>query len=213
LTGDDIGCEGLNGYISGYRYIVAGVPTAPQANGSSLTEKQQHDPVQWMRFYWEQQDDDDPAGFLAMTSLLRLHHLMTTAVEQSLRADFKISLTEYQILKALQLSETGTWLLSRMARHLMVHATTVTLAVERLETKQLVKRHSHPRDRRATLMTITDDGRELTDRATDALHRIEFGLPDLATSQARSLMTMVARVRAAAGDLDRSYGSAPNGRG
>ena len=83
-----------------------------------------------MRFYWEQQSDDDPSGFLALTSLLRLHDLMTTSVDNCLRNEFRIGLTDFQILKALQLSETGTWLLSRMAWHLMVHATTVTLAAE-----------------------------------------------------------------------------------
>ena len=163
-----------------------------------------------MRYYWEQQSDDDPSGFLAMTSVLRLHDLMTTSADNCLRNECRIGLTDYQILKALQLSESGTWLLSRMAWHLMVHASTVTLAVERLETKQLVKRVSHPHDRRATLVAITEDGRELTDRATRALARTEFGLPGLSPSQARSMTATVARVRAVLGDLDRSYGSAPN---
>lgn len=193
--------------------MVAGPSTANAVNGSALTAKQQHDPVQWMRFYWEQQTTEDPSNFLAMTSLLRLQHLMTTALEQELRNECAISLTDFQILKALQLSETGTWLLSRMAWHLMVHATTVTLAVERLETKKLVTRHSHPHDRRATLVRITDEGRELTDRATEATSRVQFGLPGLTPSQARSLTATVARLRAAAGDLDRAYGSAPNDLG
>lgn len=183
------------------------------ADPSTLTDKQQHDPVQWMRFYAEQQNDHDAAGFLAMTSVLRLHHLMTTAVEKSLRTKFGISLTDYQILKALQLSESGTWLLSRLAWHLMVHATTVTLAVERLEAKRLVKRHSHPHDRRATLVTITADGRELADDATDALARVDFGLPGLTASQARSLTATIARLRVGAGDFDRAYGSAPSDLG
>ena len=163
-----------------------------------------------MRYFWEQQSDDDPAGFLAMTSVLRLHHLMTASVENCLRTESSISLTDYQILKALELSQTGTWLLSRMAWHLMVHATTVTLAVERLEAKDLVKRSSHPHDKRATLVTVTDAGRKLADRATEALSRIDFGLPGLAPSQARSMTAAIARVRAVAGDQDRSYGSAPN---
>ena len=106
--------------------MVAVPSIAHRADGSVLTGKQQHDPVQWMRFYAEQQNDDDPSGFLAMTSMLRLHHLMTTAVERRLRTEFTISLTDYQILKALQLSDSGTWLLIRMAWHLMVHASTVT---------------------------------------------------------------------------------------
>lgn len=189
--------------------MVAGASTTNQGNGSALTQKQQHDPVQWMRFYWERQTDDDPSGFLAMTSVLRLHHLMTSALEHRLRAECAISLTDYQILKALQLSETGTWLLSRLAWHLMVHATTVTLSVERLEAKRLVNRHSHPRDRRTTLVTITDEGRELTDRATEAMAGAEFGLPGLTPAQARSLVATLARLRARAGDIDRAYGSSP----
>jgi DNA-binding MarR family transcriptional regulator len=190
--------------------MVVGATAMNRANGAALTEKQQHDPVQWMRYYWEQQDDDDPSRFLAMTSLLRLHHLMASALEHRLRTDCQISLTDYQILKALQLSETGTWLLSRMAWHLMVHATTVTLAAERLGSKQLVTRSSHPRDRRATLMTITEGGRELADEATRALATVDFGLPGLSRSQARSLIATIGRLRAGAGDLDRSYGSAPS---
>lgn len=193
--------------------MMAGVLPTHRTTGSALTQKQQHDPVQWMRYYWEQRDDDDPSEFLAMTSVLRLHHLMTASVEHHLRTEFEMSLTDYQILKALQLSETGTWLLSRMAWHLMVHATTVTLTVARLEAKQLVTRESHPRDRRATLVTITDAGRERVDRATETLSRIHFGLPGLTPGQARSLTATIARVRSIAGDVDRSYGSAPNDLG
>ena len=178
-----------------------------------LTRKQQHDPVQWMRFYCEQQSDDDPSAFLAMTSVLRLHHLMTTAIDHRLRTEFKMSLTDYEILKALQLSESGTWLLSRMAWHLMVHNTTVTLSVERLETRLFVKRHSHPHDRRATLVSITDEGRELADGATHALGEIGFGLPGLTPAQARSLTSAIARFRAGAGDVDRAYRSAPGDLG
>ncbi len=166
-----------------------------------------------MRHYWEQQDGDDPSQFLAMTSVLRLHQLMTTSLEQRLRAAFGISLTDYQILKALELTETGTWLLSRLAWHLMVHATTVTLTVGRLETKHLVTREPHPRDRRATLVTITDAGRETVGEATEALSRIQFGLPGLTRGQARSLTAVIARVRAMAGDVDRSYLAAPTDLG
>jgi DNA-binding MarR family transcriptional regulator len=79
-----------------------------------------------------------------------------------------------------------------------------------LETKQLVKRHSHPHDRRATLVTISEQGRALADDATRSLSRLDFGLPDLAPSQARALSATIARVRAGAGNLDRSYCPAPN---
>jgi DNA-binding MarR family transcriptional regulator len=76
-----------------------------------------------------------------------------------------------------------------------------------------VKRVSHPRDRRATLVSITEDGHKLADRATRALARTDFGLPGLSPSQARSMIATVARVRAVLGDMDRSYGSAPPDQG
>ena len=47
---------------------MGGESSVGRTNGTGLTEKQQHDPLQWMRFYWEQQSDGDPSGFLAMTS-------------------------------------------------------------------------------------------------------------------------------------------------
>ena len=110
-----------------------------------------------MRYYWEQQNDDDPSA-ISGDDVDPAAAPPDDDLDRQLPPDTssRISLTDYQILKALQLSETGTWLLSRMAWHLMVHATTVTLAVERLETKQLVKRLSHPHDRRATLVAITE---------------------------------------------------------
>ena len=61
-----------------------------------------------------------------------------------------------------------------------------------------------------TLMTITERGRELADDATKALATVDFGLPGLSRSQARSLIATIGRLRAGAGDLDRSYESAPS---
>ena len=49
--------------------------------------------------------------------------------------------------------------------------------------------------------------------ATRSLGWLEFGLPGLSPAQTRSLTATIARVRADAGDLDRAYGTAPNGIG
>jgi hypothetical protein len=57
-------------------------------------------------------------------------------------------------------------------------------------------------------VTITDEGRQLADAATDALARMDFGLPGLTAPQARSLIATIGRLRAGAGDVDRSYESA-----
>lgn len=175
------------------------------ARNAELTEAEKLDPMQWIKFYWQQQVDDDPYPFLAMSSVLRLHQLMTSVLEQELKKGFEMSLTDYLMLKTLQLSDTGTRLLSRVAWHLLVHATTVTIATDRLEARGLLTRQPHPKDRRATLVTITSEGRALVDEATAALGKADFGLPGLTPDQAEALVGIVAPIRKAAGDLDRAH--------
>ncbi|RZL85041.1 MAG: MarR family transcriptional regulator [Rhodococcus sp. (in: high G+C Gram-positive bacteria)] len=175
------------------------------ARNAELTDAEKLDPMQWIKFYWQQQVDDDPYPFLGMSSVLRLHQLMTSVLERELKKGFEMSLTDYLMLKTLQLSDTGTRLLSRVAWHLLVHATTVTIATDRLEARGLLTRQAHPNDRRATLVTITDEGRALVDEATAALSVVDFGLPGLTQDQAEALVEIVAPIRKAAGDLDRAH--------
>lgn len=170
-----------------------------------LAEEERLDPVQWIKFYWERHADDDPYPFLAMSSVLRLHQLMTSMLEQNLKQSFSLNLTDYLMLKTLQMSDTGTRLLSRVAWHLLVHATTVTLAADRLESRGLLIRRAHPRDRRATCVSITDEGHRLVDEATSALKESGFGMPGLSPEQARVLVELMAPIRKTAGDVDRTH--------
>jgi DNA-binding MarR family transcriptional regulator len=184
---------------------------AKSSRNAELTEEQKLDPVQWVKFYWEQQSDADPYPFLAMSSVLRLHQLMTSVLEQELKQGFEMSLTDYLMLKTLQMSDTGTRLLSRVAWHLLVHATTVTIATDRLEGRGLLVRQAHPRDRRATLVTITDEGRTLVDAATEALAKVDYGLPGLTAAQAKQLVEFIAPIRSAGGDQDRAHSTSSSG--
>jgi DNA-binding MarR family transcriptional regulator len=80
-----------------------------------------------------------------------------------------------------------------------VHATTATLATDRLEHRELLQRSPHPTDRRATCVSITDLGRKTADEATKALTGIDFGmsgpLDDLA-----GLRSALTAMRRATGD-------------
>lgn len=160
------------------------------------------DPVDWARHFWRRHGlGDHEDAFIAMSSLLRLHRLMTDTVESKLRPQ-KLNLTDYMLLMTLQLSETGTRLISQLARTLMVHATTATLATDRLESRGLIERGPHPTDRRATLVSITSAGRTLVGEATDALRETEFGLSGSTADDQRELSDVLARLRLAAGDTD-----------
>jgi DNA-binding MarR family transcriptional regulator len=125
----------------------------------------------------------EPAGWQAMRSVLVLCRSMTAVVDQDLRDEFELRLIDFQILKQLQTTENGTSLLGEVARDLFVHATTVSIATERLSHRNLVVRRAHPTDRRATLVSITGEGRELVEAAMATLAVAEFGLAGLTAAQ------------------------------
>jgi DNA-binding MarR family transcriptional regulator len=105
----------------------------------------------------------------------------------------------------LLFSRRGSLPLSVVGSRLQVHPTSITSAVDRLETQGLVRRSPHPRDRRAVLAEITDDGRALAEKASDLLNERLFG--DLAgelglsTREAATLVEVVRSMRRAAGDF------------
>jgi DNA-binding MarR family transcriptional regulator len=140
------------------------------------------------------------AGWRAMRSVLLLCRSMSAVVDQELKDGFGLRLIDFQILKQLQATDSGTCLLGELARELIVHATTVSIATERLAERELVLRHAHPTDRRATLVSITDEGRALTEAATAALEAAEFGLACLSPDQLAALSCVESYGRTASGD-------------
>lgn len=166
------------------------------------------DPVDWARHFWRRHGmGDHEDAFIAMSSVLRFHRLMVDSVE-SVLGPKKLSLTDYMLLMTLQLSETGTRLISQLARSLLVHATTATLAIDRLEDRGLIARSPHPTDRRATLVSITASGRTLVEDVTDALRECKFGILGSTVEDQRELADVLARLRLAAGDTDTPIRSA-----
>jgi DNA-binding MarR family transcriptional regulator len=169
------------------------------------------DPVDWAAHFWEGLGlEGDEQQFLAMTSLLRYQRIVVDAVEQELH-DLRLNMTDYLMLMTLELSSSGTRLISSLARNLMVHATTATLATDRLEEKALLYRSPHPTDRRATCVTITEEGRRVANAATIALGRVEFGFVGSNPASVKKLADALKRLRDQAGDT-RVAGSTPNSR-
>lgn len=158
------------------------------------------DPVSRARQLWRDQDfGEDEGGFLAMTSVLRVHRMMSLAAEQELKPH-DIKLNDYMLLMTLAMSENGMRPLARLARSLLVHPTTATLATDRLEARGLLERTPHPSDRRATLVRITDAGRDLLQRATKALEALDYGFGGTDSADRAELVEVLDRIRAASGD-------------
>jgi len=86
-----------------------------------------------------------------------------------------------------------------MGARLMVHPASVTNAVDRLEAEGLVRRIPHPTDRRATLAEITEKGRSLVAKATEAWSPSSSGWPSH-RARGGEVASLITALRARAGD-------------
>ena len=79
-----------------------------------------------------------------------------------------------------------------LARHRMMTSGGMTAAIDRLARKGLVVRLPNPHDRRGNLVQLTDEGRELVDRAmavhAESEHRLVGGLDSSERAQLEGLL-------------------------
>jgi DNA-binding MarR family transcriptional regulator len=82
----------------------------------------------------------------------------------------------------------------------MVHPTTITLVVDQLEERKLLSRIAHATDRRTTVVRLTKAGRDLADKVTDAMAKVNFGIP-VPDEMAVQLVELLRDVRRQIGDI------------
>jgi DNA-binding MarR family transcriptional regulator len=134
-----------------------------------------------------------------MAAILRTHQAMTASIDATLRTH-DLTRTGYLLMTTLLLSRDGTRPLGQLSKHLMVHPTTVTLALDQLEKRKLVKRNPHPTDRRTILAVLTPAGRETLEKATKSLADGDFGLAGVDRKLSRSVIDVLGEVRVRIGD-------------
>lgn len=151
---------------------------------------------QWLAHGWTDAAD----GMAVVTSVMRAQQLMLARVDASLKP-FGLSFARFEVLRLLAFSRSGSLPLSSVVARLQVHPTTVTSTAERLVRDGLVVREPHPHDGRAAMLSLTDAGRELVNRATAALNTEVFAAPGVPPEDAADLVAIVARLRKNAGDF------------
>lgn len=152
---------------------------------------------QWLAHGWT----DAAAGMTLVTSIMRAHQLMLARVDETLRP-FRLTFARYELLTLLSFTRDGRMAMTSASARLQVHPTSVTNTVDRLEVSGLVQREPHPDDGRATLVVLTDAGRDLAARATAALNARVFERPGLSPDDTDALVSLIARMRRDAGDFD-----------
>ena len=157
------------------------------------------DPIQEASRLWSQQWDETPR-MRAVTSLMRVHQLVLTELDELLRP-LGLTFARYEVLVLLSFSRRGSLPLGKIGERLQVHATSVTPLVKRLEAAELIQRTPHPEDGRAVLASITPKGRTVMDRATDAIVSAQFALGALTEADCDRLTGLLTQPRQAAGDF------------
>ncbi len=151
---------------------------------------------QWLAHGWA----DAATGMSAVTSIIRAQQLMLARIDAALRP-FSLSFARYEMLRLLAFTRAGRMPMASAISRLQVHPTSVTNTVDRLVRDELIEREPHPADGRAAMLVITDGGRALVERATEALNEQVFTDPGLSDRDTTDLVSIIARFRKTAGDF------------
>jgi DNA-binding MarR family transcriptional regulator len=158
------------------------------------------DAIAEARRQWEAHDWVAPAQMSAITSIMRAQQILIAKVDDALKP-FDLTFARYEALVLLYFSRHGELPMGKMGDRLMLHPTSVTNIIDRLEQQDLVRRIPHPTDRRTVLAQITEDGRQVVEKATEAVSSIRFGVDGLTVAELDQLTDLLRKLRIAAGDF------------
>ena len=157
------------------------------------------DPIARAAQIWERRFG--PAGAMAaVTSIMREQQILLGELDALLRPH-ELTFARYEALVLLTFSRRGALPLRVIGERLMVHPTSVTNIIGRLEGQRLVVRHPNPADGRGRLAEITPEGRAVVQRATRDLMAAEFGLGGYETGQLKEIFDLLRGLRLSNGDF------------
>lgn len=169
------------------------------ASDNQTSESPDGDSVIESALLWQAQGVEHPDVMLAVASLERASKLMDANIEALLKP-FHLTFSRFVVLSRLYWTKSGSMTLGEIATALVVHPTSVTSAVDRLERDDLVVRVPHPTDRRAMLARITPAGKALVRKATPSLIDAKFGFDGVDADTLRELSLVLRKVRRAGGE-------------
>ena len=152
------------------------------------------DPLDEARRQWTSHGWGALEAMSAATAITRANQLVLAGIDRVLRP-YGLTFSRYEALVLLTFSRNGSLPLGKMGERLMVHPTSITNTIDRLERQGYVRRVPHPSDRRAVLADITEEGRAVVKEATDALVAAEFAVPALDDSLIERLADSLRRAR------------------
>lgn len=136
----------------------------------------------------------------AVTSVIRAQQILLNHANETLKP-FTLTFARFELLALLSFSREKKLLMSKASALLQVHPTSVTHAADRLERDGLVERQAAENDRRAVLLVLTECGRDVAQRAAEALNDEFFRQTGLSPDESEQLFNILRKLRIRAGDF------------
>jgi len=157
------------------------------------------DPIDRATRIWEARFGPSPA-MAAVTSIMRAQQILLAELDALLKP-YELTFARYEALVLLTFSRRGALPLNVIGERLMVHPTSVTNIISRLERQHLVVRRPNPADGRGRLAEITPEGRAVVEQATRDLMAAEFGLGGYEPGQLKEIFDLLRGLRLTNGDF------------
>jgi DNA-binding MarR family transcriptional regulator len=157
------------------------------------------DPIARAAQIWEKRFGDARA-MAAVTAIMRVQQILLAELDGVLRP-YGLTFARYEALVLLSFSRAGALPMRLIGQRLMVHPTSATNTIDRLEQQGLVVRRPNPRDGRGTLAEITGAGRAAVAGATADLMAADFGMSGYDPGDLESISAILRGLRVAAGDF------------
>ncbi|GAB46995.1 MarR family winged helix-turn-helix transcriptional regulator [Mobilicoccus pelagius] len=166
------------------------------------TRRLAFDPIRRAAVLWERTwgTASAPQSMATATSVMRVQQLLLAEFD-ALLAEFDLTFPRFETLVLLTFSREGRLPMSIVGERLMVHPTSATSLVRRLEAQGYVERVPNPDDGRGTLAVITPPGREAAERGMRRLVDAGFGLSGLTGPERVELFRLLEKVRIGHGDV------------
>jgi MarR family 2-MHQ and catechol resistance regulon transcriptional repressor len=134
----------------------------------------------------------DTSGIHTWLIMLKAYHVLSRHAERSIAAS-GLCFSDFIILEALL--HKGPLPVNSLGDKLLLTSGALTTAVDRLEKKSLVERKLHETDRRARIVHLTTEGRQLIQDVFDQ-HRQDFEeiMSILSSAERGTLITLLKKL-------------------
>lgn len=161
------------------------------------------DPIAEIQKNWQRHGWDSAAAPAAtVTAIMRTQQILLGRAQEILKP-FELTFARYEVISLLSFSREKRMPMNKASQLLQVHPTSITNAVDRLESAGLVERQPHDSDRRAILLVLTPEGKRVAERATEALNGELFEQTGFTPDEVENLNRILANFRERAGDFTR----------